>query len=310
MDAKRTGSKSWERLVRLGKWCERTWAECAEDGRVRYAMGGLGLGLLVGSLLSAVGDNTAAMYWSGWRVAQLAFLGLIVGLCLSLMASISASSSDEDWESRRRRVSARICTKAIVDPEFREQFNVDWRRTIERVFDTTVPNDLELTVLQQTPKHLYVVLVGAGAVRGSAWAERSEDGRIQFALAGLGLGLLVGSLLSIVGDNTGLINWTSFGPGPISFLSAVFGLCLFVAVLIPGSDYDWSWERRPKWARRVRHLIAKADKRPEFREQLKAEPRRTFERELGLTLSDDFEITVLEETPKHEYIVLPIEALA
>jgi hypothetical protein len=53
-------------------------------------------------------------------------------------------------------------------------------------------------------------------------------------------------------------------------------------------------------------LIAKATEDPEFRERLKADPRATFAHEFATTIPDDLEITVLEETPKHAYIVLPV----
>ncbi len=55
-------------------------------------------------------------------------------------------------------------------------------------------------------------------------------------------------------------------------------------------------------------LITKATEDPEFREQLKADPRGTVEREFGVKVPDDVEITVLEESPKHAYIVLPMKA--
>ncbi len=54
-------------------------------------------------------------------------------------------------------------------------------------------------------------------------------------------------------------------------------------------------------------VITKATEDPEFREQLKADPRGTIEREFGEQIPDDVEITVLEETPKHAYIVLPAQ---
>ena len=54
-------------------------------------------------------------------------------------------------------------------------------------------------------------------------------------------------------------------------------------------------------------LVTKATEDPEFRERLKADPRGTVEREFGAQLPDDVEITVLAETPKHAYIVLPVK---
>ena len=52
-------------------------------------------------------------------------------------------------------------------------------------------------------------------------------------------------------------------------------------------------------------LIARATEDPGFREQLKADPRGTLERELGAALPDDFEVTVVEESPRHAYLALP-----
>jgi hypothetical protein len=54
-------------------------------------------------------------------------------------------------------------------------------------------------------------------------------------------------------------------------------------------------------------LITKATEDQEFRDQLKADPRVTVGHEFGSQIPEDFEITVLEETPKHAYIVLPVQ---
>jgi Nitrile hydratase, alpha chain len=52
-------------------------------------------------------------------------------------------------------------------------------------------------------------------------------------------------------------------------------------------------------------IMSRAAEDSAFREQLKSDPRRTLERELGGHLPDDVKITVLEETTKQVYIVLP-----
>jgi hypothetical protein len=57
MDIKRAPLKTLHRLERTGKACARAWNERAEDGRTRYATAGFGLGLIVGSLLSAVAHS-------------------------------------------------------------------------------------------------------------------------------------------------------------------------------------------------------------------------------------------------------------
>ena len=53
-------------------------------------------------------------------------------------------------------------------------------------------------------------------------------------------------------------------------------------------------------------LITRATEDAAFREQLKADPRGTVEREFGVPLPGDYEITVVEETPRRACIVLPM----
>lgn len=52
-------------------------------------------------------------------------------------------------------------------------------------------------------------------------------------------------------------------------------------------------------------IMRKAAEDPQFREQLKSDPRGTLAREAGAPVPDDIEITVVEETRDHAYIVLP-----
>ena len=54
-------------------------------------------------------------------------------------------------------------------------------------------------------------------------------------------------------------------------------------------------------------IMARAADDPQFRQQLKSDPRGTLERELGGSLPDDVQVSVLEETPKQAYLVLPPE---
>ncbi len=51
-------------------------------------------------------------------------------------------------------------------------------------------------------------------------------------------------------------------------------------------------------------LLARAAEDADLRERLKADPKGTVERELQVNLPADAEVTVLEETPKHAYLVL------
>jgi hypothetical protein len=322
VDVRRAPSKIWQRLLHAGNWCRCAWADRAEDGRIRYAMAGVGLGLLVGSLTSAIGANTVRITWTGVGVAAISLVGSVIGLSLLAVALIWPWIDQEwAWERRRKTTRQQLITKADDDPKFREELKADPRQTFERELKRPIPDDSEITVIEETPKHRYIVLQpsvlsrrqpASTSSRASkwcvcAWTERAEDGRVSYGIVGLGLGLLVGSLLAVVGDNTAWVNWTDFGYAPVSFLGFVAGLCLLMVSLMPESwtDQDWSWQRRDIEAR----LIAKANCDLKFREQLKADLRQTIEK-CGGTIRDGFEITVLEETPKHQYIVLQPSALS
>ena len=339
MDAKRAVSQNWERLiraqaglrsaltVRAAETRERledavpgvqdAWESRVKDGRVRYIMGGCGLGLLVGSLLGnqfgilpGLGLASAVVYWAGRVVPWLALVGVAVGLCFCAAALLSRWADGRDWESRRRRVNARLRARAAEDPVFRQHLKADPRGAFDCEFGSRirVPPGFEVTVVEETPAHWYVVLQPAGTRMPGPWAMRGEDGRIDYAHAGFGIGLIAGSLVSIASDNIQWFNWTGFGWAPLAFLGATAGFVLFVVSFYPKSStgYDWGWARRPKTA--DRWLVTKAGKDPGFRRELKACPLRVFDRELRskmvVPVPDGFEITVLEETPTHEYIVL------
>jgi hypothetical protein len=339
VDAKRAASESRERLVRAGAGLgtalagrasaarerlehagpglKTAWAVRAEDGRVRYFLAGLGLGLLAGSLtgsqfgfLPATGRVSETVYRAGWPVPRAALAGIAAGLCLSAIALISRWADGRNWESRRRRVSARLRARAAEDPVFRQHLKADPRGAFDHELrsKTRVPPGFEVTVVEKTPAHWYVVLPPPGAKKPGALAVRVEDGRIDYATTGFGVGLIAGSLLSIASDNMQWVHFTGFRWAPLASLGLVWGLGLFVMSLGSQSrtGRDWSWERRPMPA--VRWLVTKAVKDPKVRKELKAHPRRVFDREVGPRLRgptpDDFEITVLEETPTHEYIVL------
>jgi len=321
VDVRRVPSKIWQRLLHAGNWCGCAWAERAKDGRVRYAMAGVGLGLLVGSLTSAIGDNIARVTWIGVGIAAISLVGCVIGLSLLAVVLIWPWVDQEwAWERRRKATRQQLITRADDDPEFREELKADPRQTFEREFRRAIPDDFEIIVIEETPKHKYIVLQPAVLLRRQpdstsrvskwcvcVWTERAEDGRVSYGMVGLGLGLLVGSLLAVVGDNTAWVNWTNFGYAPVSFLGSVAGLCLLMASLMPESwtGQDWSWQRRSIEAR----LIAKANCDLRFREQLKADLRQTIEK-CGGTIRDGFELTVLEETPKHQCIVLQSSALS
>jgi hypothetical protein len=289
------------------------WTERVEDGRVRYGMGGLGLGLLIGSFTSAV-DTAPRMIWTGFLVGSICLLGVGAGLAL-LAIALLWPWLDEEWALERRRNTARqhLAIKAYADPEFREELKVDPRQAFKREFGRTILGDSDITVVEETPQHRFVVLkpsLSHGPSESAsrvakwcecAWIERAEDGRVRYAVACFGLGLLVGSVLAIISDNAPLIDWTSFGLAPLSFLGFCVGIVLFLATMVSqdSSEQDWAWRRRDLGER----LFARANCDPGFRDQLKADPRRVVEK-FGGRVPDGFEFTVLEQTPTHQYIVL------
>lgn len=224
VDAKRALSKIWERSLRAGHWSGRAWTERAEDGRIRYAMAGAGVGLIIGSFTTTV-DNTAGVTWAGLRVASISLVGFGLGLALLAITLVWPWIDEEwAWERRRKTSRQRLITEADDDPEFREELKADPRQAFAREFGRKTPDDPEITVLEQTPKHVYIVLQPSVLSRGPAattsraarwcecaWTERAEDGRVSYATAACGLGLLVGSVVAVIGDNAPLINWTGFG---------------------------------------------------------------------------------------------------
>jgi hypothetical protein len=54
-------------------------------------------------------------------------------------------------------------------------------------------------------------------------------------------------------------------------------------------------------------IMARAADDNAFRDKLKSDPKGTLEKELGGSLPDDVKISVLEETPKQVYVVLPAQ---
>ncbi len=145
----------------------------------------------------------------------------------------------------------------------------------------------------------------AGKACERAWNKRAEDGRTRYAIAGLGLGLVAGSLLSAVANSLGLLNWESFGPAPITLLGLVIGLFLFAVTLMPESRTEISWAWKPRTL--SQKVLDRASDNPEFRKDLKADPCRAIEREFHVKIRDGYEITVLEEGPRHVYIIVPMQ---
>jgi Nitrile hydratase, alpha chain len=59
-----------------------------------------------------------------------------------------------------------------------------------------------------------------------------------------------------------------------------------------------------------REIVDRASSDQEFRRQLISDPRATLESELGTALPQGVEVSVLEETSSHYYLVLPPEGVA
>lgn len=56
-----------------------------------------------------------------------------------------------------------IVTKAMEDSAFREQLKRDPRGTLEHELSTSLPADVEVTVLEESPQHAYLILPARGA---------------------------------------------------------------------------------------------------------------------------------------------------
>lgn len=55
-------------------------------------------------------------------------------------------------------------------------------------------------------------------------------------------------------------------------------------------------------------VLERAAKDPQFREQLKRDPRGTVVRDIGVQIPTDITVEVVEETPSKVYLVLPAAA--
>jgi hypothetical protein len=70
-----------------------------------------------------------------------------------------------------------------------------------------------------------------------AWEERAEDGRIRYAMAALGFGLIAGIFLPVILDKA-----------LVAFVLIPVGLVLFFVAFIPESwsGEIWGWRRRDR----------------------------------------------------------------
>lgn len=70
-----------------------------------------------------------------------------------------------------------------------------------------------------------------------AWEERAEDGRIRYAMAALGFGLLAGIFLPVM-----------LNEALVAFVLIPVGICLFFVAFVPESwsGEIWGWGRRDR----------------------------------------------------------------
>ncbi|MGN6585963.1 MAG: hypothetical protein ACTHKT_00615 [Solirubrobacterales bacterium] len=70
-----------------------------------------------------------------------------------------------------------------------------------------------------------------------AWEERAEDGRVRYAMAALGFGLIAGIFLPVI-----------LNPTLVAFVFIPVGIVLFFIAFIPESwsGEIWGWRRRSR----------------------------------------------------------------
>ncbi|HET7417079.1 MAG TPA: hypothetical protein VFJ61_05605 [Solirubrobacterales bacterium] len=68
-----------------------------------------------------------------------------------------------------------------------------------------------------------------------AWEERAEDGRVRYAMAALGFGLIAGTFLPLI-----------LNKALVAFVLIPAGICLFFVAFIPEcwSGEIWGWRCR------------------------------------------------------------------
>ena len=65
---------------------------------------------------------------------------------------------EEQAERSRRDIEARLTDRAWKDEEFRRALIEDPRGTLERELEVKLPEEVSLTVLEETPTNRYLVL--------------------------------------------------------------------------------------------------------------------------------------------------------
>src|SRR5260370_10812200 len=67
-----------------------------------------------------------------------------------------------------RHLRAQLIARAWYDATFKEKLLADPKPAMEEALDLRLPEDLQVTVLEETPDSLYLVLPGNGAALGEA----------------------------------------------------------------------------------------------------------------------------------------------
>jgi hypothetical protein len=140
----------------------------------------------------------------------------------------------------QRNLQAQLIARAWYDESFKEWLLTDPNAAIEEELHLRLPDDIQVTVIEETPHTLVLLLLGKGC--------------------------------SLFGDHS-----------------------------------NGGAERTTVRERDLRtELMAKANRDEAFRAELRADPRRAIEKELGIRLPEHLRVTVAEQTPTQEFLLLPI----
>lgn len=67
-------------------------------------------------------------------------------------------------ESDLLKIKKYLVSKCIQDPNFKRQFLADAKKTIETEFNIDLPNEAQITALEETTTHIYIVLPSISAI--------------------------------------------------------------------------------------------------------------------------------------------------
>jgi hypothetical protein len=87
-----------------------------------------------------------------------------VGLVVTHYEELSMQSGDSQ---SRDQVEQRIAEKAASDPDFRQQLINDPRATLGAELGVSLPENVNVTVLEESTSNVYIVLPPAGTAAGT-----------------------------------------------------------------------------------------------------------------------------------------------